>query len=163
MGSPSSKARLLFSASKGNILPGPYVLSFRREGGLSHVHIPALVHPLRSLLASGVVGPDRISVHLAAPAAVPYRRRSRPWRSRGDFSGDHAPLPPAGRPLPDLVGFCHTEQRFLLRDSKARSQSKDPYLGTPRPEQEDLIRRSPPHKQPRLRVPHVWPLLRDVG
>src|SRR4029077_1698557 len=75
-----------------------------KDREVSHAHVPPLVHPLRILLAAGDPGSGSLPVHLAAPAPVPHHRRRRP-RTPGDhLPRHHTPLPPASRPVPDLMG-----------------------------------------------------------
>src|SRR5438552_3523900 len=73
------------------------------EGGLCHVRVPALVHPLRPLLAARLVGAGCISIYLAASAAVSHRGRRRPRRAGDHLLGHHPALPSAGRPVPHLT------------------------------------------------------------
>src|SRR6266536_3937876 len=86
----------------------------------AHVHLPALVHSLRTLLAVSAVGADRLSLRLAAPAPVPHRRGRRSRRSGDHFSGHHIALSPAGRTLSDLTNQKNLEDaprlaRFPVR------------------------------------------------
>src|ERR1700680_1045938 len=86
----------------GNFRPQPAVLFLGEKKGASHVHTPALVHPLRALLATGHAGVDRVSLHLAAAAPLSHPG-SRCPRSSGDrLSSHHATLPPADSAVSDL-------------------------------------------------------------
>src|SRR5579863_10555248 len=88
----------------GNFPPSPAVQLNRKKKRPNHVHIPPLVHPLHTLLAARHPRAHRLPIHLAPPAPVPNRRRSRPRRPRTHLPRHHPPLPPPSRPLSRLIG-----------------------------------------------------------
>src|SRR5580704_18611023 len=98
---PETPSPLLPSAH-GTFPPPPPYNKLDKVRRPHHVRFPALVHPLRDVLAPGHPRPGRLPVHLAASAPVPHRRRSRPRSSGNNLPGDHAPVPPASRPIPHL-------------------------------------------------------------
>src|ERR1051325_587864 len=98
-------------------------------GGLAHVHVPAMVHPLCAVLAAGPVGPDRLSVRVAAAAPIPHSRSRRSRHPRNHLSGHHTSVPAPDRAIPNLM-LCQPHRPMPVILSAARdevtAESKDP-------------------------------------
>src|SRR5580704_13111158 len=77
---PETPSPLLPSAH-GTFPPPPPYNKLDKVRRPHHVRFPALVHPLRDVLAPGHPRPGRLPVHLAASAPVPPRSRPIPHLS----------------------------------------------------------------------------------
>ena len=76
------------------------------RGGFPRVHLPAVVHLVRAVLAAGAIGVDHLSIRVACAVAFPAGRNCPSRRARTRLGGNHTSSPPVECAVPILGGLC---------------------------------------------------------